>query len=1561
MDHFFDESFNKQIIHVIREEFPSLPLSEIEYLGDKTINLIDYISYAFNFDKLKKDQYEHQFKQNNYQDAKGILYMLLPFINDESGNDKKKLYKLADLIILKKDDKVYDINKEEPKYLLTNYQYNYFKKDLFGYTERPFSLELIDMNYELLKLTITKISNHLMPNWIDVIPISPDAINELQIFTEMKKYIYTGTLYNIEGDMKSIPIGMMQMNELYETIYHQFYFNIKNHKWLIYEYTDENNVYPFVYGLSKLFDFEKILNNEWNELNDTDQNMITQQWEKIKASANGSMSMNGVPTIALKKIAISIILFFNMYYKRLFTEDYKSIGDLDKEDDNKELNENDSKFRDILSTESSKIPTESLYNFIKEEIEKFKISFYGIKLMDGINVKRSSEIALTDMTLGKTRLQVTCKNLYNFAKLISVKEFKENNYTDNIEKHVYYPKYWDLFSASDVKTVSDRLSMSVKEDPREWFNISQNLRIVYQIKDESVLKNMHIALHQTIRYELARFIFESMAYRGILTQFIPQQKITDEKLLPVDFTDKMRYIKLQQQSLVFNNPPIRKLFNNANYFLTKEKYGNMLIDKYSGGTIVKKNYYDYINDQTWSTMFAMNWISQIRFFHGFINNTVMFITGATGAGKSTQVPKLYLYGEMFLHHNDSPKIICTQPRKNATQNTAIRISEEMAVPIAIKKKIGTKEIEESIDNYYIQFKHQDRKHTRNNIDKPMLKFVTDGTLLQEMTNPLMKRKVKDYYTTRNIYDAMMVDESHEHNANMDLILTLFRNIAFYNNTIRFGIISATMDDDEPSYRSFYRCINDNLTYPMNSLDFYERISVDRRYHISPPGKATRFPIKEVYHPMKSVEEVTLELINKTHSGDILVFQPGEGRIKEVVTYLNQNTPSNVIALGYFGNIGDKFKELIETVDKNKLLINIPKDYDMKADYDEIPKINHVYTRVIIVATNIAEASITISSLRYVVDDGMQKIGEYNYITESTVQKETNISESSRRQRKGRVGRVSWGEFHATYPEKHKESIKTYFNISLSDISESILRLLQENPSEGELIPINLIPLYDSYKSESYLISIKNGIGKIILDSRYVNGIPISYESTDHNLIHEQIPPPFYKETGYSLVDLLDLSGKFYIVHPEERTLIRNINRDIMNKIISPKMESFILKLEKMGFITKDRNKTEFGTKILDIKDQIGFEDMRFLLSYLLGRINNCHMEILYGYLVMQLTRGDLTRLISKFKDSLGRFKSYLPEIRKLYGDNFSDLTAIKRIIDKLFNDFRLQLFSNRTEIKGQVSKIMRLNITDNRLNSMIENDDLLIMYKEYIKSIPEINIEQWTTYNKIDGKLIKQILEMGVMLNINLMKLSIGKEKLLDWFDKKFSKFKFEGYQHEKLAYSLLYGFSNRIYRSIGTKNLGIMLSYPSPEYILQIKQISPKLSIPVNLLKEDQLFGYLIFLNYQFDEEYDDSRTVSMLTKIKPELIKKAGFIDLSEEDFKKKMDRAKQDVTKILDELEKYKTSKIYYYQPTILNKYFETLKKIPSELGLPLESKHIQVGGKNEKIDITKYYLINYYLFS
>ena len=236
--------------------------------------------------------------------------------------------------------------------------------------------------------------------------------------------------------------------------------------------------------------------------------------------------------------------------------------------------------------------------------------------------------------------------------------------------------------------------------------------------------------------------------------------------------------------------------------------------------------------------------------------------------------------------------------------------------------------------------------------------------------------------------------------------------------------------------------------------------MDRRYHISPPGETTQYRVDEFYLDYDIIDkdekaiankaqelayEKILEICNKSVTGEILFFSNGINEIKKATEYLNKILPQGNVALPYFANLNQNYKQIISNINikisqiKNKRE-NIHTEWD--ANYIEDDSVqNGIYKRAIIIATNVAEASVTIPGLAYVVDNGYSKVNlydkEYN-ISKLEVQK---ISESSRTQRKGRVGRVGDGTVYYMYKKNARKDVKPKYKITQEDLTPTILGLL----------------------------------------------------------------------------------------------------------------------------------------------------------------------------------------------------------------------------------------------------------------------------------------------------------------------------------------------------------------------------------------------------------------------------------------------------------------------------------------------------------------------------------------
>ena len=230
-------------------------------------------------------------------------------------------------------------------------------------------------------------------------------------------------------------------------------------------------------------------------------------------------------------------------------------------------------------------------------------------------------------------------------------------------------------------------------------------------------------------------IWEYLVKFGILSEFNIDYKTTDN----------IYNHKLKKENLKTKFKENKKIWEECNYYLTNDIYKNMdKLRKDKSKDYKELSYFDALTDEyKWYYFYAMDWITQINFFHHYLNHRVLFITGATGQGKSTQVPKLMMYSLKMLDYNNNGKVICTQPRIGPTFGNATRISDELGVMINQVSKTQDEKI--NTENYYVQYKHSQSNHLRKYNPHLILNMVTDGTLLEQVVNnPFMKNEIQSF-------------------------------------------------------------------------------------------------------------------------------------------------------------------------------------------------------------------------------------------------------------------------------------------------------------------------------------------------------------------------------------------------------------------------------------------------------------------------------------------------------------------------------------------------------------------------------------------------------------------------------------------------------------------------------------------------------------------------------------------------------------------------------------------------------------------------------------------------
>lgn len=445
------------------------------------------------------------------------------------------------------------------------------------------------------------------------------------------------------------------------------------------------------------------------------------------------------------------------------------------------------------------------------------------------------------------------------------------------------------------------------------------------------------------------------------------------------------------------------------------------------------------------TFTAMDGLFQIAMYHHMRMNRMMLVTGSTGVGKSTQAPKLLVYGLKMLNiAGPDPCVWVSQPRQIPTQEITFTIRKSLFHG----KDSATP---------FLRFSHSNAKKPLVIIDEnnkealwqksgvpdypdqwwgPHINTFTDGTLFEVIVGG-------KYFP-----DYLVIDEAHEHNVYMDLLTTLVK--ALWDRpdqfpgaqAMQFIIMSATLELDEPLYRAFFKDTKADL---------------DCHFHIGIPGSGTRLPITEFYRQddpgEKEYEAVCIEtickVIRQTTSGDLLAFFVRKKQTDQIVQQLNKTLlPPNVVAVPLYSGMPDWYVEMLtgDTFSAKSIPALVRRDAVKWATAAEkLEGIAGSFSRVVIVSTNIAEASVTLQTIRYVVDSGYETLVTWDFSTGLSKPDLQPISKSSRLQRKGRAGRVAVGEVYYVYSKGSRDESsngKSAFKITTSDAYGPISKLVQ---------------------------------------------------------------------------------------------------------------------------------------------------------------------------------------------------------------------------------------------------------------------------------------------------------------------------------------------------------------------------------------------------------------------------------------------------------------------------------------------------------------------------------------
>ncbi|MGQ0749997.1 MAG: ATP-dependent RNA helicase HrpA, partial [Betaproteobacteria bacterium] len=360
-------------------------------------------------------------------------------------------------------------------------------------------------------------------------------------------------------------------------------------------------------------------------------------------------------------------------------------------------------------------------------------------------------------------------------------------------------------------------------------------------------------------------------------------------------------------------------------------------------------------------------------------NRVVIVCGETGSGKTTQLPKICLE----LKRGVNGFIGHTQPRRIAARTVAARIATELKSPLG--HAVG----------YKVRFSDKLSPHT-------YIKVMTDGILLAETQGDRLLKA----------YDTLIIDEAHERSLNIDFLLGYVKRLLPRRPDLKVIVTSATIDaarfsrhfDDAPVIEVSGR------TYP-----------VEIRYRpLGEPESDDEIDIEG------AILDAADELLRERAGGDILVFLPGEREIRDTAEALRKHA---------FGTGAGR-----QAVEILPLYARLSFEEQARVFRPGGESANRA--RRIVLATNVAETSLTVPGIRYVIDTGLARVNRYSYRNKVEQLGIEKISRASADQRAGRCGRVAAGVCVRLYPEEDYAARPQYTDpeILRSSLATVILRM-----------------------------------------------------------------------------------------------------------------------------------------------------------------------------------------------------------------------------------------------------------------------------------------------------------------------------------------------------------------------------------------------------------------------------------------------------------------------------------------------------------------------------------------
>ncbi|MEY4989869.1 MAG: hypothetical protein RIS08_95 [Actinomycetota bacterium] len=491
------------------------------------------------------------------------------------------------------------------------------------------------------------------------------------------------------------------------------------------------------------------------------------------------------------------------------------------------------------------------------------------------------------------------------------------------------------------------------------------------------------------------------------------------------------------------------------------------------------------------------------------NHQVVVVAGATGSGKTTQLPKMCL-------ELGRKKIAHTQPRRIAARSVAERIAEELGVNLG------------DLVGYQVRF-------TDKASDKTQVKVMTDGILLNAIQqDPMLKR-----------YDTVIIDEAHERSLNIDFLLGYLKQLLPKRPDLKVIITSATIDPESFSRHFFDAPIIEvsGRTYPIEIRYRPVARELSDESDVDASSSASDY----LDGLISALEELASE-----PDGDTLVFLSGESEIKDAMDAIQGRIVSGAISertevLPLYGRLS--------AAEQHRVFE---------------PSTKAGTRRRFILATNVAETSLTIPNIKYVIDAGTARISRYSPRAKVQRLPIEAISKASANQRAGRAGRTSPGVVIRLYSEEDYNSRSEFTDPEI--LRTNLASVILQAAALG-ITDISQFPFLQPPDSRG----VRDGLGLLVELGAIDNPKQVVLTEVGKKLARIPIEPRFARmlleaQSKNLIREVMIIVAGLTIQDPRERPAEKRVQADTLHARFTDRSSDFLSLLNLYNYLEDQQKK-----------------------------------------------------------------------------------------------------------------------------------------------------------------------------------------------------------------------------------------------------------------------------------------------------------------------------------------------------------------------------------------------------